>query len=249
MENPPSIPPKPVSDIWRPEVTRLPGLKKGQRLFRWCIRALVRLIVFLFTKSKVTGLEKFPRTGPALVIINHLGDADGVLGIAFWPVFTDAFAKIELMSIPILGWIIEKYGVIWVHRGQPDRRAISAGLSGLNLGRIVSIAPEGRESPTGALEGGTEGAAFLARKAKVPIVPIAITGTENWRIYGNMKRFRRTEVTMTIGDPFILPESEDRRSALEEGTRLIMEALARLLPLEYRGIYSYVEMERENQTQ
>jgi 1-acyl-sn-glycerol-3-phosphate acyltransferase len=99
------------------------------------------------------------------------------------------------------------------------------------------------------LEGGTEGAAFLARKAKVPIVPIAITGTENWRIYGNMKRFRRTEVTMTIGDPFILPESEDRRSALEEGTRLIMEALARLLPLEYRGIYSYVEMERENQTQ
>lgn len=85
----PSIPPKPVSEIWRPELTRLPALKASQRFFRWWIRELVRLIVFLFTRAKVQGLEKFPLTGPALVVINHLGDADGVLGIAFWPVFTD----------------------------------------------------------------------------------------------------------------------------------------------------------------
>jgi 1-acyl-sn-glycerol-3-phosphate acyltransferase len=242
-----SLPPKPVSEIWHPELTRLPSLKLGQRFFRRWMRALVRLIVFVFIRARLQGLEKFPRTGPALVVTNHLGDADGVLGVAFWPVFTDSFAKIELFELPILGWIFEKYGVIWVHRGQPDRRAISAALEGLNLGRIISIAPEGRESPIGALEGGTEGAAFLARKAGVPIVPVAITGTENGRIYGNMKRFRRTDVTMTVGDPFLLPDDMDRKIALETGTRLIMEALARLLPEKYRGVYKYVGKD-SNQT-
>jgi len=236
-----SVPPKPVSEVWRPELTRLPALKAGQRFFRWWMRGFVRLIVFVFTRAKVTGLEKFPREGPALVVINHLGDADGVLGIAFWPVFTDPFAKIELIELPIMGWLIEMYGVIWVHRGLPDRRALSAALEGLRKGRIISIAPEGRESPIGALEGGTEGAAFLARKAKVPIVPVAITGTENWRIYGNMKRFRRTDVTLTVGEPFYLSAELDRKKALEDGTRKIMEELARMLPAQYRGIYAYIE--------
>jgi 1-acyl-sn-glycerol-3-phosphate acyltransferase len=244
MQTAPSLPPKPVSEVWRPELTRLPERKASQRFFRRWMRGFVRLIVFGFTRAKVQGLEKFPDKGPALVVTNHLGDADGVLGIAFWPEFTDSFAKIELFDLPILGWIIEKYGVIWVHRGRPDRRAISAALEGLKQGRIISIAPEGRESLSGALEGGTEGAAFLARKANVPIVPVAITGTENGRLYGNMKRLRRTEVSMRVGDPFILPEAADRKAALEEGTRLIMESLARLLPKEYRGVYGYVEREK-----
>lgn len=240
MPTEPSVPPKPVSEVWRPELTRLPALNPGQRFFRWWARGFVRLVVFLFTRPKVTGLENFPRSGPALVVINHLGDADGVLGIAFWPVYTDPYAKIELIDLPVLGWIIEKYGVIWVHRGLPDRRALSAGLEGLRKGRIISIAPEGRESLIEALEGGTEGAAFLAWKANVPIVPVAITGTENWRIYGNMKRLKRTDVTLSVGKPFYLPVERDRKKVLEKGTRRIMEELARLLPVKYRGIYAYV---------
>jgi len=240
-----SLPPKPISEVWRPELTRLPVLKAGQRLFRMVIKGLVRLVVFLFTRVKVDGMNKFPRKGPAIVVINHLGDADGVLGIACWPVFTDPLAKIELFEIPILGKIIELYGVIWLHRGLPDRKALNAALEGLHSGRIISIAPEGRESPLGTLEGGTEGAAFLARKAEVPIVPVAITGTENWRIYGNMKKLRRTEVTMTVGDAFLLPRESDRRTALVVGTRMIMEALSRLLPIELRGVYGYIEDEKK----
>ena len=236
-----SVPPKPVSEVWRPELTRLPDLSASQRFYSWWMRGLVRLLVFCFTWAKVKGLDNFPRKGPALVVINHLGDADGVLGIAFWPVFTDPFAKIELIELPILGKMIEMYGVIWVHRGLPDRRALSSALEGLRKGRIISIAPEGRESPIGALEGGTEGAAFLAWKSNVPIVPVAITGTENWRIYGNMKRFRRTDVTLSVGEPFYLPVELDRKKALEDGTCRIMEALARMLPAQYRGIYAYVE--------
>ena len=243
MPQPRSLPPKPISEVWRPELTRLPALKTGQCFFRRGIRALIRFIVLLFTRAKVEGMEKFPRKGPALVVINHLGDADGVLGIAYWPVFTDPLAKIELFDLPSLGKIIDLYGVIWVHRGLPDRRAIRTALKGLHQERIISIAPEGRESLLGALEGGTEGAAFIARKADISIVPVAITGTENWRIYGNMKKFRRTEVTMTVGDSFHLPRGCDRKTDLEEGTKMIMETLARLLPVDLRGEYGYIEDE------
>ncbi|MFC2063740.1 lysophospholipid acyltransferase family protein [Chloroflexota bacterium] len=237
--------PKPVSETWRPELTYLPKLNLPQRIFRRFIRAISRIVIFFFTRAEISGMENFPVKGPALVVINHLGDADGALGYVFWPVFTDAFAKIELYDLPILGKIIHWIGVIWVHRGRPDRRAISAALEGFRQGRIISIAPEGRESLTGALEGGTEGAAFLAWKAKVPIVPVAITGTHNDPLYHNMKRLKRTAVTMTVGKPFFLPEGMDRKQALEDGTRLIMESLARMLPKELRGKYSYISTEKQ----
>jgi len=221
-------------------LTRLPSRSAFQRFFRWFMRGFCRLLLFLFTNLEISGLENYPENGPALVVINHLGDADGVLGVAYWPVFTDGFAKVELYDLPVLGKIIDWIGVIWVHRGQPDRRAITAALEGFRQGRIISIAPEGRESLTGALEGGTEGAAFLAWKAKVPIVPVAITGTYNDRLYHNMKHLKRTDVTMTVGKPFLLPDIRDRKLAMEDGTRRIMESLARLLPEELRGNYSYV---------
>ena len=238
-----SIPPKPISETWRPELTRLPDRSISRRFFRWFMRGFCRILLFLFTNLKISGLENYPSKGPALVVINHVGDADGVLGVAYWPIFTDAFAKVELYDLPILGKIIDWIGVIWVHRGQPDRRAITCALEGFRKGRIISIAPEGRESVTVGLEEGTDGAAFLAWKGNVPIVPVAITGTNNDRLYHNMKHLKRTAVTMTFGKPFYLPEIRDRKLAMQEGTRLIMENLARLLPEELRGKYSYVSSE------
>mgnify|MGYP001343377025 CR=1 FL=1 len=100
------------------------------------------------------------------------------------------------------------------------------------------MAPEGRESVTGALEDGNEGAAFIALKSGAPIVPVVMTGTENERIYGNMKKLRRTPVTFTVGKPFYLEESVNRRARLQDGTRQIMEKLASMLPESYRGNYS-----------
>ena len=70
--------------------------------------------------------------------------------------------KIELYEIPLLGKVLDLYGVIWVRRGQPDRRALRAVMEAMDDKRMVAIAPEGRESLTGALEEGTGGAAYLA---------------------------------------------------------------------------------------
>ncbi len=235
----PSLPPKPQSESGHPELSRLPRLTPGRILARRLLRGLARLAVWLCTHSQVSGLENVPRTGPALVVVNHLGDADLILGLALSPVLFDVVSKVELYELPVVGVLMQVYGVIWIHRGQPDRRALHAVLDGFQEGRVVVIAPEGRESLSGALEEGTRGAAFLALKADVPITPVTFTGTENVCIYGNLRRLRRSPVTMTIGRPFKLEPQADRRQALEAGTRQIMLALARQLPPEYRGAYRY----------
>lgn len=172
-----------------------------------------------------------------LVAVNHLGDADGLLGIAFFPQPVEALAKMELFDFPLLGWFMETYGVIWVHRGAPDRRALRAALRGLEEGRLVGLAPEGRESITGTLEEGTGGAAYLALKANVPVLPVTFTGTENIRVYNSLRRLRRPKMTMTFGPLFQLEDRPDRREAIETGTEQIMLRLARQLPIEYRGVY------------
>ncbi len=242
MQIAPSSPtPKPVSQIWRPDLTRLPRLTRSRRIFRRLIQWICRAAIFLCTRATVSGLRNYPRLGAALVVTNHLGDADAVLMLALLPDFPEVIGKIELRQVPILRQIMDALGIIWVHRGQPDRRAISAALEALLEGRRVIIAPEGRESLTGALEPGTDGAAYLALKADVPVVPVTLSGTEFRRVENNLKKLRRTPVSLTVGQPFVLPQQADRREAIREGTRLIMETLARQLPPEYRGVYSYVE--------
>lgn len=204
---------------------------------RWLIQGLARFLVAVLTKVEVSGLENLPRQGPVLVVANHLGDADVVVGLAYVPVEFDAVAKVELYDFPVLGFLMDAFGVIWIHRGQPDRQALRCVLEGLQEGRVIYIAPEGRESVTGSLEEGTQGAAYLALKAGVPLVPMTFTGTENSRVFTNLKRLRRTKIGLTVGPPFELEVLPDWRKSVQEGTLTIMKKLAAQLPPEYRGVY------------
>ena len=230
-----SSPPKPITEVWRPDLVALPRLTLGRRIFRQVMRLIMKLLKFFFMDATVTGMENFPAKGPAVVVINHLGDADAVLVGAAIPYMIEAMGKIELNDHWFAGRVLRAYGTIWVHRGRPDRKAIRAALDGLAEGRLVLIAPEGRQTVTGGLEDGNEGAAFLALKSGAPIVPIAMTGTENDHIFSHMKKRKRARVTLVVGKPFFLREQPDRQAMLREGTREIMESLARLLPESYRG--------------
>jgi len=242
MQTQPSSPePKPVTDWWRPDLVALPKLTPARRAFRIFGRILAKLLVFYMTDATVSGVENFPKRGPALVVINHLGDADAVLLAASIPRIIDAMGKIELNEHWLAGPMLRAYGVIWVHRGKPDRRAVRAALDGLSQGRMIALAPEGRQSVDGGLEEGTEGAAFLAMKTGAQIVPVAMTGTENENVY-NGKFWKRAKVTLAIGKPFHLTEYDDRQTTLREGTKQIMGSLAELLPESYRGKYKQVKI-------
>jgi 1-acyl-sn-glycerol-3-phosphate acyltransferase len=199
---------------------------------------LGRLIVWARLRVQVRGLENFLAHGPALIVLNHLGDADIVVILAKLSALeVDPLGASNLYDLPGFGVLADWYGVIWLHRGHPDRRALTCALESLQRGRFVVIAPEGRESLAGGLEQGLDGAAFLALRADAPIIPITTTGTENERIYRGLKRWGRMPVTMTVGRPFRLAKSGDRHADLENGTDHIMRELARLLPEEYRGVY------------
>jgi 1-acyl-sn-glycerol-3-phosphate acyltransferase len=236
MQKPPSSQPKPVTDWWRPDLVKLAKLTFARRLFRVFARGLAKTVVFVTMNATVKGLENFPKHGPALIVINHLGDADAVLLAASIPTAVDGMGKIELDEHWLVGPMFRAYGVIYVHRGRPDRKAIRAALDGLAEGRMLALAPEGRQSVEGKLEEGTEGAAFLAMKTGALIVPVAMTGTENENIY-NRKWWRRARVTLSVGQPFKLTEQADRQKMLRDGTNQIMESLARLLPVSYLGNY------------
>jgi 1-acyl-sn-glycerol-3-phosphate acyltransferase len=228
---------KPRSEVIHPEITRLAEITRWRRLVRRLIGWTARLVVRICTRIEVTGLEHLRICDSGLVVANHLGDADVVVGLAYAPMNVEVLAKSELYDFPILGWLMDAYGVIWLHRGRPDKRAIRAALQAFDEKRMVAIAPEARESLTGGLEEGTGGAAYLALKKDVAIIPVTFTGTENRRILGNLKRLRRTHITLTVGLPFRLNHLTSLKASIQAGTETIMKTLAQQLPPAYRGVY------------
>jgi 1-acyl-sn-glycerol-3-phosphate acyltransferase len=240
MQNQPSPPPKPIAELWRPDLVALPQLTFGRRVFRFFFRKFTKLVILVTLRARISGLENFPKRGPAIIVFNHLGDADAILLSAVLPFSPiEGLGKIELYDHWLVGPVFRAYGIIWVHRGQPDRKAIRAALQGLAEARMLTLAPEGRQSVTGALEEGEDGAAFLSMKSGAPIVPVAMTGLENQNIYSHLKSWKRAPASLSVGEPFFIKEHPqgDRQKMMQEGTRQIMESLASLLPEAYRGYY------------
>jgi 1-acyl-sn-glycerol-3-phosphate acyltransferase len=233
----PTQPAKPKSNSIRSEITHLPAISTQRKIFRKTIRSITQVLLWLFADVRVEGLENAPHTGPGLVISNHLGDADALLVLTYSPAQFDWFVKAELRDFPVLGKLIDMYGVIWVHRGQPDRAALRAALQGLEQGRLVALAPEGRESLTGSLEEGTHGAAYLALKKDIPVYPVTFTGTTNKEVFKNLRNLKHTKMSITFGPSFTLESGDDRRIAVRSGTLKIMSRLAVQLPPELRGVY------------
>jgi 1-acyl-sn-glycerol-3-phosphate acyltransferase len=232
-----AVPPKPISDIWRPDLTQLPPLHPLRLAFRRLTGRLARLLVRLLTRTTFSGFAHLARQSPVIFAVNHRGDADAVVLLAAFPVGPEVLAKIELWDFPVIGRLMKWYGMIWLHRGRPDRRALRATMEAFTQGRSVVVAPEGRYSLAHGLELGGNGAAYLAAKANVPVIPIALTGTENELVYGSLRRLRRPNIVVTVGEPVRLESGGNGRMALHENTRRIMQALAALLPPDQRGAY------------
>jgi 1-acyl-sn-glycerol-3-phosphate acyltransferase len=110
--------PKPISEVWRTDLVRLPKMTRARRAFRSFAHGLMKFVAKIFLNITTEGMENFPARGPVLVVINHLGDADILALISTLPFPPDALGKIELYDLPILGKLIDWYGVIWLHRGR-----------------------------------------------------------------------------------------------------------------------------------
>lgn len=198
---------------------------------RGAFRTLARALARALLRLTVTDADYVPPEGGLLLAMNHLGDVDAILVIAFAPREVEVIGKAEIMTWPLVGMLARAYGMLPVRRGRPDRETLAAALDILQSGGALLVAPEGRESRARALQPAKGGAAFLAIQAGVPIVPVAITGTES--VYSQWLRLRRPCVTLTFGPPFTLPPPLGRRAAAD----FIMRRIAAMLPERYRGAY------------
>jgi 1-acyl-sn-glycerol-3-phosphate acyltransferase len=194
------------------------------------------IILKIVARVDIQGMEQIPLRGAFVVAVNHLSSFDTLSMIALGPVRqATAFGAIEHRSDFIAGWALDQLGIIWVKRGEADREAIKIALAELKSGTALGVAIEGTRSRTGALQAGKTGAVYLASRANVPILPIAIWGTE--KVTRNLKRFRRSIIHIRVGQLIILPDSRANPAQLEAYTDEIMLTIARMLPPEYRGVY------------
>lgn len=174
-----------------------------------------------------------PATGPVIVVVNHLSDADPLLLAHYvvwsgrWPRF---LAKHSLWDVPVLGRILQSLGQIPVHRGTAAASgALDAAKEALNQHKCVVIYPEGTLTfdPEYWPMAGRTGAARLAQETGAPVIPIAQWGAH--RIMPNRKvtwprLIPRPVITMRSGPPVNLTGL-----GAVDATEAIMDALTALL--------------------
>jgi len=184
-------------------------------------------------------IEKLPE-GNVIVAANHLGRLDtAVLLCAIDR--EDIIMPIaeKYRNHPIFGAIGRAANGIWLNRFETDYAALRQILARMEQGGMLVIAPEGTRSKTEALQEAKLGVAFLAGKSGYPVLPVAVTGTEDRGILENLKRFRRSKIVVRGGDLFTItnPKGKGREQAMRAATDEIMCQIGALLPEKYRGVY------------
>ncbi|MFC1947520.1 lysophospholipid acyltransferase family protein [Chloroflexota bacterium] len=199
----------------------------------------------LFTSWRTEGLENVPQKGAVLIVSNHLSNADPPLVSVTLNRNTLFMAKEELFKNPILGYFMFGFGAFPVHRGQLDRKALRHAEKILSENQILAMFPEATRSKDAKLRTAYPGSALIAERNNVPIVPVAITGTE--KLAGWSWLYHRYPILIRFGQPFNLPQSDAKRTrdTLDESTRIIMEQIAALLPVKYRGVYGSQDIKDE----
>ena len=205
----------------------------GKGLGKFCFNSFGRL--------DVTGRENVPPHGPLVIVANHLSFTDPPVLVCSLPRTLYFLGKKELFGNPLSSFVMHNFHVHAFDRSGLGVDAVRMAMRLLDKDRAVVVFPEGRRSPSHALEEGLPGAAYIALRSQAPLLPIGITGTEKipgWRMPVSLTRFR-----VNIGQPFSLPviEGTPDRAVVNSIRDMIMNRIAALLPPEYQGVYATKE--------
>jgi 1-acyl-sn-glycerol-3-phosphate acyltransferase len=160
----------------------------------WLVRIPIQLFLTVYLRMSRIGREHIPASGPALVASNHRSFLDPfVIGmLARRPMYY--VAKREIFVNPVVSWLLSAVGAFPVARGEGDREMIVTARALLARGELVLIFPEGTRTRPGPLRRPRRGVGRLALEAGVPVIPVAIFGTEavrrGWRIRPHRVRVR-----------------------------------------------------------
>lgn len=202
----------------------------------------IKAILSTFLEVDDREVSRIPMQGPLILATNHINSLDAPVGFShLHPRPLTAFVKIETWDKFLMARLFDAWDTIPIHRGEVDFDAFRRGEEALKQGKIVVVAPEGTRSYHGRLNVGFPGVSFLAVRSGVPVLPVVFYGNENIR--DKFALFRRTKMTIKVGQPFIIkiPTGERLRDVKQQVTDEIMFEVARLLPEANRGYYSKVE--------
>lgn len=198
------------------------------------------LIKIGWWRWRVEGLEYLPPRdmGGMIVVMNHTNWMDIPVIGALLPFSyrLSWLGKDDLFKHPVAGWWFRAMNVIPIRRGARDIAALDASAAALRDGAVLLIFPEGHRSRDGQLQKGRGGAIRLAMRSGVPIVPLALTGTQ----YGLRGTLCGKEVCLKIGPAFTIEPTDNFRipaDMMECLTTYMMLQVAELLPVAYRGYY------------
>jgi len=216
---------KPQKNLYEPFLIPMP-------LWR-VLRGVVRIIISIVLDVHVVGRQNIPAQGASIIASNHLSWVDVPLIPAFIKRRIVYMAKEEAFQ-GNLAWLVRFFGAFPVKRGEADRQSIRAADEQLKAGRILGMFPEGTRSKIAKMAKAHAGLGMIALRSDVPVIPVAIWGTEN-----AFKKFR-PRVTLTIGEPMLLKPKGKKitREDIDEATDQVMQRIASMLPPEYRGVYA-----------
>lgn len=206
---------------------------------RETLRNILIFLIRHLTNTEYIGLENLPSQGGIIMATNHLSLIDSPLLLST-PTRPDITALVadKYKAYPLFRFIITTSGAIWIDRSKADFTAFRLAIEQIKAGKAMGIAPEGTRSATGKLNQGKSGSILLALKANVPIIPVAITGTEN--SVSQLLHFQRPRLRVRYGKAFYLPpiDRNNRDEQMQKATDEMMCRIAALLPENYRGYYT-----------
>ncbi len=220
---------KPSKNLYEPYVT--------PRWFWVCLRAFARIVFFFVLDVRRLGKKNIPKSGPYIIAANHLSWTDIPLVPAYLNSQVIYLAKEELYE-GNLGWLVRFLGAIPVKRGEADRQLMRASDDLLKHGKILIIFPEGTRSKTQSMNEAHPGLGLIALRSGVPVLPIAISGSES-----ALKKFR-PHITIRYGEPIVLQPTGKKvtREDINQGTETVMRRIASMLPPSYQGVYGDPEV-------
>ncbi|HEU5362866.1 MAG TPA: lysophospholipid acyltransferase family protein [Gaiellaceae bacterium] len=169
----------------------------------------------LFTRVRAYGVENVPRAGGVVYAINHLHWIDIPLVGAVSPRTVYFVAKAEAANHRLAGWYLRLFGTIAIRRGESDRDAVRRMREEARRGHVVGLFVEGTRQTSGRPGAAQPGAAMVALQEDVPVVPVAIYGTQFWKI-GN---FRRCHIV--FGEPLTFEGLPRNGKGYKEATAVV----------------------------
>jgi 1-acyl-sn-glycerol-3-phosphate acyltransferase len=213
-------------------------------MVKFFARVFLAPLARLIFRPRIIGKRNVPRQGGVLLASNHLSFVDSIVITLVAPRSVAFLAKSEYFTgTGFKGWMSRSFfsgiGAVPVERGagQAAQDALATGQGILDGGGAFAIYPEGTRSLDGRIYRGRTGVAWLALESQVPVIPVALTGTEKLLPLGSrVPRLHR--VTVQFGEPIRFTGESKSGRARRAATDDIMAAIQRMSGQEIADAYN-----------